>query len=185
MIELISEPWPWWFSGIMIALIMITLIYFGKSFGFSSNLRVICAACGAGKKYDFFNFNWKAQRWNLLFLMGAILGGVLSATVFSTDQPLKLSASTINDLKGLNIYFDGELNPEQLFGTDFLFSVKGFIILLAGGFMVGFGTRWAGGCTSGHGISGLSNLQLPSLIAVIGFFAGGLIMTHLLFPLIF
>lgn len=185
MIELISEPWPWYISGFMIALIMITLIYFGKSFGFSSNLRIICAACGAGKKYEFFNFNWKAQRWNLLFLVGAIAGGVLSSTVLSSDEPLKLSASTIRDLQEINIHFDGKLNPGELFSTDFLFSLKGFIILLAGGFMVGFGTRWAGGCTSGHGISGLSNLQLPSLIAIIGFFAGGLIMTHLLFPLIF
>lgn len=185
MIELISEPWSWYFSGFMIALIMITLIYFGNSFGFSSNLRTICAACGAGKKVDFFNYNWKAQRWNLLFLVGAILGGVISATVLRTDQAVDLSAATISDLKKLNIQFDGLLNPGQLFGLDFLFSVKGFLILLFGGFMVGFGTRWAGGCTSGHGISGLSNLQLPSLIAVIGFFAGGLIMTHLLFPLIF
>lgn len=50
---------------------------------------------------------------------------------------------------------------------------------------MGFGARWAGGCTSGHAISGLSNLQLPSLVAVLGFFAGGLLMTHLLFPLLF
>jgi uncharacterized membrane protein YedE/YeeE len=57
--------------------------------------------------------------------------------------------------------------------------------MVIGGFLVGFGTRYAGGCTSGHAISGLSNLQFASLIATIGFFAGGLIATHLLYPLLF
>ena len=59
------------------------------------------------------------------------------------------------------------------------------MVLAVGGFLVGFGTRYAGGCTSGHAISGLSNLQLPSLVAVIGFFIGGLVMTHLIFPYLY
>lgn len=184
MIDLLSRPWPWYFSGAAIALIMFMLLYFGKSFGFSSNLRTICSMAGAGRSVKFFDFDWKAQRWNLLFLLGSVLGGILSSTVLDSREPLKLAASTIHDLKSLGIHFDGQLNPSQLFDLDFI-SVKNVLLLLTGGMLVGFGTRYAGGCTSGHAISGLSDLQLPSLVAVVGFFAGGLIMTHLIFPLIF
>ena len=77
------------------------------------------------------------------------------------------------------------LLPAELYGWNSVLSIKGLTILIIGGFLVGFGTRYAGGCTSGHAITGLSSLQMPSLIAVIGFFIGGLIMVHLLFPLIF
>ncbi|GAC1310102.1 MAG: YeeE/YedE thiosulfate transporter family protein [Mucilaginibacter sp.] len=184
MLELLKEPWPWYTSGAVIAFIMVLLIFFGKSFGFSSNLRTICSMAGAGKQVKFFDFDWRAQRWNLLFLIGAILGGVLSSTLFKNDQPMKLSLATIADLRQLGIRFDGQLNPSQLFGTAYL-SVKNILLLLTGGLLVGFGSRYAGGCTSGHAISGLSNLQLPSLVAVIGFFIGGLAMTWLIFPLIF
>lgn len=185
MFTLIKEPWPWYVSGFAIAVVMLMLVYFGKSFGFSSNLRAICSALGAGKKVKFFDFDWKAQRWNLLFLLGAIIGGYLSSTLLANDRPLELSPATIRDLAKLGIKFNGELNPAQIFDLHALLSVKNLVILLIGGILVGFGSRYAGGCTSGHAISGLSNLQLPSLIAVIGFFVGGLIMTHLLFPLIF
>jgi len=64
-------------------------------------------------------------------------------------------------------------------------SLKGFLVLAFGGLMVGFGSRYAGGCTSGHAISGLSDLQIQSLIAVAGFFIGGLLMTYFVLPLIF
>lgn len=183
-IELIKQPWPWYTSGIAIAFIMVLLLFFGKSFGFSANLRTICTLAGAGKWNSFFDIDWKAQKWNLLFLAGAVLGGFVSATLLKSETPLKLSAATIQDLKQLGIAFDGQLNPSQLFGPEFISSPKGIVILLLGGLLVGFGSRYAGGCTSGHAISGLSNLQLPSLIAVIGFFAGGLVMTHFLLPLI-
>ena len=66
-----------------------------------------------------------------------------------------------------------------------MFTLKGFSILLIAGILVGFGSRYAGGCTSGHAITGLSNLELPSLISVFGFFIGGLITTWFLLPLIF
>lgn len=185
MFEVLTHSWSWYFSGAMIALIMVSLLYFGKSFSFSSNLRTICSACGAGNYVKFFDFDWKSQRWNLLFLLGSVLGGILSATVLKSDEPLNLSAATIADLKELDINFDGQLNPSQIFNWDFLFSLKGILVLMGGGFLVGFGSRYAGGCTSGHAISGLSSLQISSLLAVIGFFAGGLVMTHLLYPLIF
>lgn len=185
MLEIIRQPWPWYISGALIALVMVLLLYFGKSFGFSSNLRTICSMAGAGRKVKFFNFDWKSQKWNLFFLTGAIIGGFLSSTILKSDSPLQLSSATVNDLARLGIHFNGEMNPEALFSVDAFSSPKTLVILLTGGILVGFGSRYAGGCTSGHAISGLSNLQLPSLIAVIGFFIGGLIMTHFLFPLIF
>jgi len=184
MLELLKQPWPWYISGTVIAFIMLVLLFFGKSFGFSSNLRTLCTIAGAGKKVEFFNFDWKTQHWNLLFLLGSILGGVVASVFLKNDTPLKLSAATVEDLKDLGIAFDGGFNPAQMFGVEALKSPKEIILLLFGGLLVGFGSRYAGGCTSGHAISGLSNLQLPSLIAVIGFFAGGLIMTYLLLPLI-
>jgi len=164
---------------------MILLNFYGKKFGLSSNLRIICAACGAGKYSDFFEFKWSEQKWSLLFLTGAILGGWISSAFLKADAPLQISDATILDLKTLGIKFDGELNPSQLFNIEYLTTMRGFILLIVGGFLVGFGTRYANGCTSGHAISGLSNLQLPSLIAVIGFFIGGLITTYFIYPLLF
>jgi len=183
--EFILQPWPWWFSGIMIAAIMFFLLYFGQSFGFSSNLRTICAAVGLGKSAKFFDFNWKAQTWNLVFLVGAILGGFIAREFLSTDAPVQISEATIEDLSKLGFSAPESLQPAELFGLDAILSLKGFLILALGGLMVGFGSRYAGGCTSGHAISGLSDLQIPSLIAVMGFFIGGLVMTYLIFPLIF
>ncbi len=185
MRELITQTWAWWFSGAMIASIMFFLLYFGQSFGFSSNLRTICAAAGLGKKTKFFDFNWKAQTWNIVFLIGSIIGGYLASQFLSSGQPVEISAATINDLSKMGIAAPESLQPKELFGLEAVFSFKGFLILAFGGLMVGFGSRYAGGCTSGHAISGLSNLQWPSLIAVIGFFIGGLAMTYLIMPLIF
>ncbi len=185
MPEIITHTWAWWFSGTMIAGVMFFLLYFGQSFGFSSNLRTICAVAGLGKHTKFFDFNWKVQIWNLVFLIGAIIGGFISAHFLSVGGPVEISASTIEDLSKLGIAAPESLQPKELFGWEAVLSSKGFLILAFGGLMVGFGSRYAGGCTSGHAISGLSNLQLPSLIAVIGFFIGGLVMTYLLMPLIF
>ena len=185
MLEFLKDPWPWYTSGAAIACIMLALIFFGKSFGFSSNLRTMCTILGAGKRVKFFQFDWKSERWNLLFLAGAVLGGVIASTWLRSDEPLQLSAATIRDIGAIGIAFDGGLNPSQIFSLEYISSPRGFLILLGGGILVGFGTRYAGGCTSGHAISGLSNLQIPSLIAVCGFFAGGLLMTHFLLPLIF
>ena len=185
MIELIKQPWSWYVSGAAIAFIMFLLLFLGKKFGFSSNLRTICAACGAGKKVAFFNYNWKTETWNLVFLLGAILGGFIAHQYLSNHQPVQISTATINDLSKYGFAAPTSLQPAELFSLKSMFSIKGFSILAIGGLLIGFGTRYAGGCTSGHAISGLSNLQLPSLIAVIGFFIGGLIMSFLIFPLIF
>ncbi len=185
MLELLKHPWPWYTAGAAIASIMVLLLYFGKSFGVSTNLRTLCTIAGAGKKVKFFDFDWKTQKWNLLFIFGAVLGGVISSTILKNDQPLQLAEATITDLKTIGLTFDGKLNPSQLFSLDAILSIKGSLILLIGGMLVGFGARYAGGCTSGHAISGLANMQLPSLIAVAGFFIGGLATTYLLLPYLF
>jgi len=183
--EFILQPWSWWFSGIMIAAIMFFLLFFGQSFGFSSNLMTICAAAGLGKSAKFFDFNWKSQMWNLVFLVGAILGGFISRELLSSEAPVLISEATIQDLSKMGIAAPDALQPAELFGLDAVLSLKGFLVLAFGGLMVGFGSRYAGGCTSGHAISGLSDLQIPSLIAVMGFFIGGLLMTYFVLPLIF
>lgn len=181
--EFILQAWPWYIGGPIIAMVMLLLIFSGKSFGFSSNFRTICSAMGAGKSCDFFDFNWKDQRWNLWFLVGAIIGGFVAAHFLSDQQIPAISEQTIAQLNDLGFDSAGKAySPTEIFET---ISVKNFIILLVGGLLIGFGTRYAGGCTSGHAISGLSDLQISSLIAVIGFFVGGLLMTHLIFPLIF
>lgn len=185
MIDLIKEPWPWYVAGPLIAVTMFLTAYFGKSFGISSTIRYLCSSLGAGKRIAFFDYNWKESTWNIVFAIGLIIGGFISSQFLHDPNEMYLSEATISDLDQLGFTFNGQMAPELLFSSNALSSPKILSLLILGGFLIGFGTRWAGGCTSGHAITGLSNLQLPSLIAVIGFFLGGLIMTHLLYPLIF
>lgn len=186
LLELIQQPWPWYVAGPVIAFVMFFLVMSDKRLGLSSNLRTMCSMLGAGKNCDFFDFDWKASTWNLVFVAGLIIGGFISHNFLSPNDEVQLSAQTVIELQAMGFAQPGaELIPKELFGWDNLLTSQGFIIIILGGFLVGFGTRYAGGCTSGHAISGLSNLQLPSLIAVIGFFVGGLLCVHLIFPLIF
>ncbi|PTX58783.1 hypothetical protein C8N46_11291 [Kordia periserrulae] len=182
----IYEPWPWYVSGFMIALIMFLLIMVGKNFGMSGNLRTMCTICGAGNKADFFRFDWKAQRWNLVVVLGAIIGGFIAHEFLTVEEAVAINPNTVADLQALGFESAGKAYlPNELFDTSVFTDIKSLALLIIGGFLVGFGARYAGGCTSGHAISGLSDLQLPSLIAVIGFFIGGLIMIHFIFPLLF
>ena len=186
MIELLKEPWPWYIAGPLIAVVYTILALFGKSFGISASLRAACSMAGAGKNIPFFDFDWKSQIWNFMFIIGSMIGGFIAVTFLSTDAPMLLSDSTIEALEGLNMTsYQTGIFPSELLSWDALFTAKGFIFMVIGGLLIGFGSRWAGGCTSGHAISGLANLQLPSLIAVIGFFIGGLFMTFILIPIIF
>lgn len=162
---------------------MFSLLLFGNSFGISSNLRTMCSILGAGKSCEFFDFNWKAQTWNLVFAAGMLLGGAIASYFLTSETGVQLSKATLQHLNALGIESPTDsLVPASLFSWKSLLSLRGVIMLVVGGFLIGFGTRYAGGCTSGHAISGLSNLQLPSLIAVIGFFVGGLFVTYLILP---
>jgi uncharacterized membrane protein YedE/YeeE len=184
--DFISQTWSWYFSGFLIGIIMLCLIYFGKAFGMSSNLRSLCSMAGAGKYVSFFDFDWKSQRWNLIVILGAMLGGFVAVHFMSDASNVAINPKTIEQLAQLGIDApDGKLLPNALFGNDVFQSPKMIFLLIIGGILIGFGSRYAGGCTSGHAISGLSNLQIPSLKAVIGFFIGGLIMAHFILPLIF
>lgn len=184
--EIIYGTWPWYVSGLILATVMLLLIYFGKSFGMSSNLRTLCSIGGAGKVSDFFKADWREQKWNLTVVLGAMIGGFIAYNYLSDGSGVNISPDTIAELQVMNIEApEGKLVPDAIFGEEAMKNPKFITILLIGGILVGFGTRYAGGCTSGHAISGLSNLQLPSLIAVIGFFAGGLLMSWILLPLIF
>lgn len=184
--EAILNPWPWYVSGPLIAIVMALLLYFGKTFGMSSNLRTMCAMGGAGKYSNFFKLNWRDQAWNLTVVLGAVIGGFIAVQFLSNDSGTQLNPKTVFELEALGFSNVGQsLVPNELFNTDAMTSFKGLALLIIGGLLVGFGTRYAGGCTSGHAITGLSSLQRPSLIAVIGFFIGGLIMANFLFPIIF
>ncbi len=184
MIELIQQPWAWYIAGPMISLTMFLLMWFGRKFGVSSTLRTTCAACGAGTRIPFFDFDWKNEMWNIAFVLGGLVGGFIAATWLSNPEASQISAATIADLQALGVEHGDKFVPESLFSWAGLWTLKGFVVMIIGGFLVGFGTRYAGGCTSGHAITGLSELQVPSLIAVIGFFIGGLLMTHVLLPFI-
>ncbi len=184
--DFILQPWPWFISGPLIAFVLFLFFYFGKNFGVSTNLETMCTIAGAGKVSDYFKKDWKERDWALVFLIGLIIGGFATANYLSTSSSINLNPKTIKDLADLGFANAGNsFVPNELFSIENMLTLKGFAILLFAGVLIGFGTRYAGGCTSGHAITGLSSLQLPSLIAVIGFFIGGLIMIWFLFPLIF
>ena len=186
MIDWINDPWPWYVAGPLIAFTMFLLLLVGKQFGMSSPLRTTCSALGAGKAAEFFKFDWKAERWNLMVVLGAVIGGFIASN-FMSDNTVEINPEIAQQLsEDFEINSAGEAYlPTEIFGLESLMDPANLAILLIGGILVGFGARYAGGCTSGHAISGLSNLQLPSLIAVIGFFIGGLVMIHFIYPLIF
>ena len=199
--EFISQPWPWWMGGVTIGVTLYLLFKFNKDFGLSANLRTMCAADGAGKYSDFFEFEWGKQGWNLMVALGAMFGGYIAANYFGGDGLAHVSQATVDTLNqisqqdllttssvpivpGQDVIHDEIPAFWNLYSWGSLFTIRGLIIIIGGGFLIGFGARYAGGCTSGHAISGIANMQLPSLIAVIGFFVGGLIMTWLLLPYI-
>lgn len=190
-IEFLSQPWHWSISGVAIVFVMFLLLWFGGGFGASANLRTLCSIGGAGNRNGFFDFDWKAQLWNLVFIASAIIGGYIAVTWLPNSEPVQIALSTQEHLLSLGIHTPQTTEeglgfvPSEIFSLETFFSLRNIFLLTVGGFFVGFGSRYAGGCTSGHAISGLSNLQLPSLIAVIGFFIGGLLMTWIFLPLIF
>jgi uncharacterized membrane protein YedE/YeeE len=184
ILEIIKQPWPWYVAGPLIGLTVPLLLIIGnKSFGISSSLRHVCAAC-LPANIPFFKYDWKKEMWNLFFVFGIFLGGVVAASFLANPNPVVVNPDLVIELAQYGITDYSSLIPEQILNWSALFTLKGFLMLVVGGLMVGFGTRYAGGCTSGHAIMGLSTLQWPSLVATCCFMAGGFIMANLILPFI-
>ena len=182
MTEFLKQPWPWYVAGPLIGLTVPALLILGnKSLGISSSLRHVCAAC-LPANIPFFKYDWKSEAWNLFFVAGIVFGSFIAASFLNNPDPVAINPKLVTELSGYGITDQHSLLPEQLFNWQHLFTIKGLFLMVFGGFLVGFGTRYAGGCTSGHAIMGLSNLQVPSLIATISFMAGGFIMANLILP---
>jgi uncharacterized membrane protein YedE/YeeE len=179
-----SQAWPWYVAGPLIGLLVPALLLLGnKAFGFSSNLRHLCAIAVPGK-VEFFRYDWRrAGALNLMFMAGTLLGGWL-AVHWGTPHDVAISAQTRATLARIGLHDFNGFAPREVFTFHDLVTLRGFVCVVVGGFLVGFGTAYAGGCTSGHAISGLADFQLPSLVAVIGFFAGGLLATYFLLPVL-
>lgn len=183
MPDFLFQPWPWYIGGPLIGLMVPLLLWFGgKQFGISSSLRHLCSACDL-LGLDFFNYDWKRSGWwNLLFAFGVVIGGFLAGVVLKNPEPVAISEQTSTSLQHMGVDNFQGLMPADLFNWSVMDSLQGIVMLAVGGFLIGFGSRYAGGCTSGHAISGLANLQAGSLVAVIGFFAGGLFTAHVILP---
>ena len=182
--SILSSPWPWYLTGPIIGITVPLLLLLGnKRLGISSTLRHICAAC-LPANIPLFTYNWKKENWNLFLVFGVLIGGFLGGVVFANPNPVAISQSTATHLKSLGITDLNGLMPTELFNWSTLATAKGLLLMVAGGFMVGFGTRYARGCTSGHGILGLSALQWPSLLATASFFIGGIAFSYFILPLI-
>jgi uncharacterized membrane protein YedE/YeeE len=182
---LFSQPWPWYVTGpLMGAVALALLVLDGRVLGVSASYRTLCAAVAPGR-VAFFRFDWRSVGgWNLAFACGIALGGWVGVHLLGSAEPVRLSAAARADLAALGITDFTGLVPRELFSWRWALSPRGLVSLGLGGVLAGFGASWAGGCTTGHGISGLADLQLPSLVAVIGFFVGGFLAVHLLLPLV-
>ena len=185
MPPILLRPWPWYVAGPLIGLFAPLLLWLGnRLFGVSSNLRHVCAAVYP-RRIPYFGYNWRREGgWNLAFAAGITLGGALAGAVFRNPEPIAIAASTRTALAALGIRDFSGLMPRELFAWASLATLRGWILIAGGGFLVGFGTAYAGGCTSGHGISGVADLQVPSFIAVAAFFVGGVAGTFLILPLV-
>ena len=184
MLEILKHPWPWWVAGPLIGLTVPALLILGnKPFGISSSLRHICAAV-MPSNIHYFQYNWKREMWNLFFVAGILIGGFIAAYYLSDPAPVQVNEKLKAELAAYGISNYQQMVPADIFNFPALLTQRGFIMMVVGGFMVGFGTRYAGGCTSGHSIMGISNLQMPSVIATCCFMAGGFVTANLLLPFI-
>lgn len=183
MPDLLLRPWPWYVAGPLIGLVPAALLLLGnRVFGVSTNLRHVCAAIYP-REIAFLRYDWQREgAWNLTFAAGILAGGFLAGFVFRNPNPVAIAAQTKVALMALGVSDFSGLAPADVFSWSNLMTLRGLLLIVGGGFLVGFGTAYAGGCTSGHGLSGIADLQLPSLIALIGFFAGGVAGTFLLLP---
>ena len=184
MIAWLSQPWPWYITGPILGLMVPLLLFFGnKHFGVSSTFRDICAAA-LPLKADYFKYDWKSKSWNLVMMAGVIIGALLAVFVLDGDRMPEISSAAQSMFQRWGLTEFSRLQPTEVFALANILTPQNLILLVVGGFFVGFGTRYGNGCTSGHAIMGLSLLNLGSLVAVIGFFGGGVIISNLLLPAI-
>ena len=184
MWQIIKSPWPWYVSGPLIGLMVPVLLLVGnKSFGISSSLRHICAAC-IPARIPFFQYDWKREAWNLFLVAGIVLGAYVAFSFLRDESIVPLHPNLLQELDQYGIHPVQSMVPTEIFNWQQLLSIKGLVMMVGGGFLIGFGTRYAGGCTSGHSIMGLSNLQWPSLVATVCFMIGGIVMANFILPFI-
>ena len=184
MMEFLKQPWPWYVAGPIIGLIVPALLILGnKHFGISANLRHACAACFPAN-VKFFKYDWKKEAWNFFFVGGIFVGAIIASQLLANPEPVKVNPKLVAEIGSYGINDYSNMGPKQIFSVESLFTLRGLILLIGGGFLVGFGSRYAGGCTSGHSIMGLSDLQWPSLVATVMFMAGGFLMANLILPFI-
>jgi uncharacterized membrane protein YedE/YeeE len=178
------RPWPWYVTGPLIGLFAPLLLVIGnRVFGVSNNLRHMCAPFS--RRLEYFEYQWKRDGgWNLAFAGGIVVGGFIAGILLRNPRPIEIAAATHGALSGLGIHDFTGLAPAEIFHWRALATARGLVMIVGGGFLVGFGTAYAGGCTSGHGISGVADLQPASMLALAGFFAGGIAATWLLLPLV-
>jgi uncharacterized membrane protein YedE/YeeE len=155
------HPWPWWLTGILIGLVVPLLsILAGKDFGISTSLQQIGAMCSPQSKLDYLrSYDRQNGLWTLVFAIGIAVGGFVGGRLLSSEPVAFLPIWS--------------------------HSVTGAAKLFVGGCFVGFGARYAGGCTSGHSITGIANFNWPSLLATIFFFVGGIALTWTFGSLLF
>ncbi|HVL66182.1 MAG TPA: YeeE/YedE thiosulfate transporter family protein [Vicinamibacterales bacterium] len=184
MPDFLVAPWPWYVVGPLLGLFPALFLLVGnRMFGVSSNLRHMCAAVLPGQQ-EYLRYDWRRETWNLLFVLGILLGGLIAGTLLRNPEPVAIAPATQASLGALGIRDFTGLMPDDLFTWTALGRPAAWVLLVAGGFLIGFGTAWAGGCTSGHGLSGVADLQPASVLALAAFFAGGIIGTYLLLPIV-
>lgn len=180
MFDFLFAPWPWYVGGPLLGLsVPLMMILASRQPGMAMVFKATCTAV-FGKKVSFFNYDWKGDIWRFFFVSGVALGGFYGGMVFYNGEPIALNPSVMDSLRNMGITDFTGMIPGDLFNLSSLSNPGVVLILFLGGLLVGFGSRYADGCTSGHAIMGLAHFQFASLMAVIGFFIGGLIMTHLL-----
>ena len=183
--NLLKGPWHWAVAGTLIGLTVPTLLLMGnKAFGVSSSLRHICAMC-IPSGIPFFKYNWRKETWNLFFVLGITVGAFLAVQFLSNPNDIVLSDAAQQTMQNYQLSDFSKIMPVEIFNLANVFTWRGFVFFVVGGFLVGFGTRYAGGCTSGHSIMGIANLQWPSLVATCCFMIGGFFSANIIVPLIF
>lgn len=157
-------PWHWAIAGALIGLLTLTLLFVAnRRLGISTGFENVCALVVKAPYFQRESL-LRSNNWRLPLLAGLVVGGFLSAVIGGGWEPTWALGK-----------FDAEIG----------WNAGGKVIwMFGGGLLIGFGTRLAGGCTSGHGIFGMSNLELPSIVSTVSFMAAGIVTTNLIYRVI-